>query len=444
MLYCLIGFRPDYDPTEAVAKKKTYVITGANGVRNHYDVGKADGSSAEFLITETYEKLDEVISAIPAPGWTGVDKFRELLLCLDGEAKSESVDLIARDFPNNADKNDAAAFGLLKRDLITKLAEHTYPGNRMHNYLTKKVKYVRCKTDGRAQEPRKYLARLQRLRKMSAMMHHTQGDQFMTDEAFTRMLWDSYPDDMQEWLTDEQNQDPFDPASPMDHDDITDAMQRYWNRNLKNKKPKEDGGNQQGGKRKKDDDDDDQQSNKKQRSNKNFRNARGGGGRGGGNNGGENDGGGRDDCPIKGHEKHRHDWKGCFLNPENLLGHYDQTAAQDFYDNKAHGANGWYRRKYEEYQHNGRNGGGRGGYYQGGRGGGRNGGRGGRFGGRGGRGGGYHHYQGRGGGRGGYNQQYHQNSQESSGNGGGGYHYQQQGYHYQGGGQQHQQQPPQQ
>ena len=100
-------------------------------------------------------------------GWNGVECFRELGLCLSGDAKNEYNILIARDYPNNADRNAAGTFEELKRKIITKLFDHTYPGDRMYTYLMTKIQYMRYKKDdGRQEEPIKVLARLQRLRKM--------------------------------------------------------------------------------------------------------------------------------------------------------------------------------------------------------------------------------------------------------------------------------------
>ena len=64
---CLIGYKPDYDVKEDY-KTKNYSVTD-NGVRNTHAIGIADGSSVEFLITETYEKLEELADEIAAPGW---------------------------------------------------------------------------------------------------------------------------------------------------------------------------------------------------------------------------------------------------------------------------------------------------------------------------------------------------------------------------------------
>ena len=41
---------------------------------------------------------------------------------------------------------------------------------------------------------------------------------------------------MQDWLTNDQRMDPFDPANPMDADDICDNLQRYWNTHFKDEK----------------------------------------------------------------------------------------------------------------------------------------------------------------------------------------------------------------
>lgn len=69
----LIGYKPDYDEKEE-PETKQYDIREPNGVRNHYKVGIVHGDSIEFIITECFEKLDEVVEAIPG-GWTGEQAF---------------------------------------------------------------------------------------------------------------------------------------------------------------------------------------------------------------------------------------------------------------------------------------------------------------------------------------------------------------------------------
>ena len=424
----LIGYKLDYNPKEEY-DKKTYNITGADGVRNYLDVTIADGESIEFLITMCYEKLDDMVNEVPG-GWNGVRLFKELQLCLSGRAKDECKDLIARAYPNDADRNAAGTFEELKRCIITKLSDHTYPGDRMYTYLMKRVKYMKCKKeDGRVEEPIKVLARLQRLRKMGAMMHHNQGADYITDDQFTNLYWDIFPEHMQEWLEEGEDKDPFDPANPMDHEDIAGHMQRYWTLNYKRSKQNDD----QKNKRKNDDGDESGGSNKR-RKGRNHR-----GGNHGNNRGDKSDdgNGGRNKCPIKGHENYKHSWHACFLNPKNMNGRFDAEAAKKFYDDNARGANVWYREVYEANTNNGGRGGGRRyenndqgrgggrGYYQGGRGG-----RGG-YGGRGGRGGGGRGYNN--GGRGNYHQNNGGDNQNQGRNDGEGYHYQdqrqEQGYH---------------
>ena len=86
--FALIGYKPDYELEEDTTAKKSYNLT-VGGVRCYYDVYIADGKSAEFLITCCYEKLAELSAKIPNPGWNGVRLFKELLVCLKGEAKNE-------------------------------------------------------------------------------------------------------------------------------------------------------------------------------------------------------------------------------------------------------------------------------------------------------------------------------------------------------------------
>lgn len=249
-----IGYKKDYDSREEPARKKTYRING-NGVRHYFMVAIADGNSIEFLMTECFGRFDEIRAAIAPPGWSGVICFRELLLCLEGDAKSECIDLIAREYPEDQDKNGPDTFMNLRRDLITRLADYTYPGDRVHTYLLTKVKYQRCKKeDGRLEEPTKYLSRLLRIRYLGSLMHHNQGATFMTDTDFKFFFWHSFPDTMKEWLTDEQDRDPFDTQEPMDIQEIADAMQRYWNRNSKRVKAQQDREGKNNKKRDRDDD----------------------------------------------------------------------------------------------------------------------------------------------------------------------------------------------
>ena len=47
-----------------------------------------------------------------------------------------------------------------------------------------------------------------------------------TDDEFKQVYWNISPNTMQDWLTDDQNNDPFDPASPLDVENIAGHLQR--------------------------------------------------------------------------------------------------------------------------------------------------------------------------------------------------------------------------
>ncbi len=68
--------------------KKSYNLTFGS-VCCYYNVYIADRKSTEFLITYCYEKLAKLAAKIPNPGWNGVRLFKELQVCLKGEAKNE-------------------------------------------------------------------------------------------------------------------------------------------------------------------------------------------------------------------------------------------------------------------------------------------------------------------------------------------------------------------
>ena len=164
MHYALIMYHMDYDPKDPF-EKKTYKVTKTN-LRNYYDIGIADGGSIEFLITMTYVKLQEVIDKIPNPGWTGVCKFKDLLMCLSGGAKSDAEDLIEKEYNMVPLKDAAGGFGEFKKKLITEISDHPFSGDRIQTYLSTRVKYMRLKKeDGQMEDPVKVLARLRRIRK---------------------------------------------------------------------------------------------------------------------------------------------------------------------------------------------------------------------------------------------------------------------------------------
>ena len=151
------------------------------------------------------------------------------------------------------------------------------------------------------EEPVRVLARIQSVRTMREMLEHNQGANYITAGQFTLLFWNIFPDTMQEWLQEDQNLDPFDAANPMDHDEIADHMQSYWNIHFKSSKKTDE--NNQGKNKRKDGND---RNNKEKEANPKHQ--RWGGQRGNKSQGrGDTNNGGWSNCSIAGHKNHRHD-----------------------------------------------------------------------------------------------------------------------------------------
>ncbi len=86
------------------------------------------------------------------------------------------------------------------------------------------------------EEPVQVLASIQRMRTLGAMLEHNQGANYITASQFTLLFWNIFHATMQDWLQEDQNLDPFDAANPIDHDNIADHMQHYWNIHFKHTK----------------------------------------------------------------------------------------------------------------------------------------------------------------------------------------------------------------
>ena len=159
----------------------------------------------------------------------------------------------------------------------------------------------------------------------------------LADAELCRASWNIDPSAMQDWLTNDQNINPFNPAAPLDADMIADHFHHCWQLHHKNKRQEQTSNNKNKSNKKSRDNDNHASSNTVQNNNKKARNDKGNSDASMANTGG----GGRDDdrgrCPIQGHETMHHDWLGCRLNP--FASRYDAKAGQEFYDNKAHGPN---------------------------------------------------------------------------------------------------------
>ena len=115
---------------------------------------------------------------------------------------------------------------------------------------------------------------------------------------------------MQEWLTNDQKIDPFNPNNPLDADEFCDDLHRYWSMHYKNEKVTKDKGKDKN----KGDETNQQNSQKKSRhtnsggrTGDNASQAGRGGSQGCCGNNNEGGQGNRGRCSIIGHENHRND-----------------------------------------------------------------------------------------------------------------------------------------
>ena len=338
----LIELHSDYDTLQVLEKdKRTYQINTAGG-RTFMTVAYAGGKSTEFLMCETYEALDDVMTATPG-GWPASRRFQELKFCLRGKARQAYDALVRQDYPTAADKTNANYIEL-KRKLITTLSDHTWPGNRVHYYLSIKAKYIEYKHKGSYVTPNQFLQRMERIRSLGAEMHHTMGPVYMADLQFKSSFWNSFPESMKSWLENDQDIDPFDTANPLDVQELADQLQRYYNKHLKStpktskaqsKSKVDTDSNSDDDSTKQDsecDSEDDCEGKrhgiKNKHRTKNIKKT-------------------KSNCPIPGHDKYHHSWTGCFLNPHSWK--FNPSSAEAFYHtDEAHGNSSWYRDVYEQ------------------------------------------------------------------------------------------------
>ena len=419
----LIGYKKDFEANDPDLPTKYYKIRIPNSHEESVKVLIANGESTELLM-ETFDKLDELRNRVTTP-WNAGERFRQLYSILTDEARDAYDEIVARDYPNNNDKTDAN-YEELKRQIITQMSDHVNPGDKIVTYLEQKVSYDKCMDPrtGVLVKPVDHLKRCKIMKKYGERMHHTHGANYFDTARFKTCIYNHFPQGWKDWLEQQVGRDPFDTTNPLDVDEICDPMQRKWNMDERPNIKKNNGS-----KRKKDDDDNNNNDNNgggdknsNQGSRKRYK--KGSHHKSGGGNKSRSS---HENCSIPGHEKFRHGWTGCFLNPYSR--NCDHDASKKFYEEKAHGNCAWYKSVYEGYHRSnsnndsrGQGGGyqGRGSYqgrgYQGrGRGGGRG-------------------YQGRGRGDGRGGRGYHNRGQYNNQGGGNadGYHYQQGGGYQEG------------
>ena len=167
--------------------------------------------------------------------WNGSRRFEELEECLTGKALTSFKRLVRDRYSNPADKTDAN-YEELCMLMSTDLEGHTYPGNKIRQYVDQKVKFMNFhREDGRRKKPTDVLRCMRELRELRSRCQHSFGPGgIFTDDEFKQVYWNIFPNTMKDWLTNDQNIDPYDPAAPLDVDEIADHLQRYWQLYFKN------------------------------------------------------------------------------------------------------------------------------------------------------------------------------------------------------------------
>ena len=137
-------------------------MTRPGGLRTNKSVVIAHGDSTEFLLVETFDRLEMIRHAV-AVAWDGPRRFEELEECLAGKALTSFKRLVRDRYPNLADKTDAN-YKELCMLMPTDLGDHTYPGNKIRQYVDQKVKFMSFRReDGRREKPTDVLRRMREL-----------------------------------------------------------------------------------------------------------------------------------------------------------------------------------------------------------------------------------------------------------------------------------------
>ena len=212
----LIGFLKDYHEKEP-CPTRTYQVTRAEGLHSNKPVGIDHRESTRFLLVKIFDRLEVIRHAVDAR-WNGPRSFEELEECLSGKAPYEirrtvHVDAYGSRRPHLSKEQDLSVHGLQAQ-------VHELPlGRRRPSQETYRRTPLHAGTPQHG----------------SLLQHLFGTNGIITDDEFKQVYWDIFPNTMQDWLTNDQNIDPFDPAAPLGVDGILDHLKRYWQLYFKNK-----------------------------------------------------------------------------------------------------------------------------------------------------------------------------------------------------------------
>ena len=119
------------------------------------------------------------------------------------------------------------------------------------NSMFKRVKHSLCfNKEGVCKRPDDFLARINIMINIGNRLdHNAAGDKLFTDEEFKLAFWSTFDDSQQNWLTDNQNMDPYNQYNAFGPNKIAEQVLRHWHIHLqeKRKAPKDGLNNQDGG-----------------------------------------------------------------------------------------------------------------------------------------------------------------------------------------------------
>ena len=136
----LIRYNVNYDQQRADHDKQTFqIVPAGGGERIYHPVAYSFGDNIEFLIRETFMPLEEVREMRPG-GWPPIIRFENLKHVLKGDAREVYDKIVESDYPDPADKTDLG-YEELRRQIVTKLSDHEYPGDKVKTYLQSTLRY---------------------------------------------------------------------------------------------------------------------------------------------------------------------------------------------------------------------------------------------------------------------------------------------------------------
>ena len=129
-----------------------------------------------------------------AAAWNGPRRFEELEECLAGKALTSFKRLVRDRYSSPADKTNAD-YEELCMLMPADLGYHTYPRNKIRQYVNQKVKFMNFRReDGRREKPTDVFRCMRKFRLLGSRCQHSFGPvRIFTDDEFKQVYWNIDP-----------------------------------------------------------------------------------------------------------------------------------------------------------------------------------------------------------------------------------------------------------